>query len=67
MMPWRAGAAEAAASVAVEDFMAAAHEPPTSEAAATPDVFTPGAEAGMQGDRVQAIRSPAVLADPAIP
>jgi hypothetical protein len=62
MMPSRAEAAEAAA-----DFMAAAREPPTSEAAATPDVSTREAEAGMQAERVQAIRSPVVLADPAIP
>jgi hypothetical protein len=63
MMPRRAEAAEAA-SVAGADFMAAAHEPLISEAA---DVFMAGAETGLPGDRIQATRSPVVLADPAIP
>jgi hypothetical protein len=65
MTPWRAEVAEAAALVAVEDFMAAAHGPPTSEAA--PAASTVGAETGMPGGRIRATRLPVALADPAIP
>jgi hypothetical protein len=65
MTPWRAEVAEAEAFAAVEDFMAAARGPPTSEAA--PDASTVGAETGMPGGRILATRLPVALAGPAIP
>jgi hypothetical protein len=67
MMHWRAEA-EAAASGAAVDFMAAAQGPLTSTAAACmPDVFTAEEDIASQVGRVPAIRLPVDPVDRAAP